>query len=383
MKKFLAILLAALLVLVNVAALASGDADTNPPENPPETPETQPIAPDAPAAASGPSFTKTYNSDAGVYPDETLSFTVTNVSGNPANTPDITVGTGNSFDVDGTKASYTIPINVPGIDDYPDVGKYDYTVKETAGSTQGVDYSAATSVTINVSVYIYYEKDAETDALVKKQKVNVYLTDENNKTSEIQNTYTVGELTVSKTVTGNLGDTEKDFTLEVLFSSTGAVLSDISISGDATVKEGTTAYTDTIPYASGTTEGWTSKTITVTAKSGQSATFTNIPTGVTYTVTEKDITDIEDTATVQLANVNDANAYAITYDGTGTSTNNNGTGDGTTGSISATASTASVTNNKTIDIPTGIELDTIPYILILAVAMMGAVVLASRKRREE
>ena len=377
MKKFVALLLAMLLVLANVAALAEDGGDDQ--------------IPTVPAGAGGlkagyvtgtdtaPKFTKTYSSDKGVYPAETLTFTVTNATTNPTGTPDITVGTSNAFNVDGKKASYDIPINVPVIDDYPvGAGKYDYTIKEQPGVTQGVDYSAAAALTINVSVYIYYEKDSTTNTLVRKQKVNVYTTDETNKTDTITNTYTVGDLTVTKAVTGNLGDKTRDFTLQVDFASDGKpVLSDIklTLSNGASVKEGETSYTEKIPYVSGTTEGWTTKTLIVTAKDTGSVKFENIPAGVTYTVKENDITNIS--AEAQMANINKPNAYTITYSGTGTSTAEN-----TTGEISATAtSTATVTNDKGIQIPTGIVLDSMPYILILAVAMLG-VALAARKREE-
>lgn len=41
------------------------------------------------------------------------------------------------------------------------------------------------------------------------------------------------------------------------------------------------------------------------------------------------------------------------------------------------------TNDRTTEIPTGVSLDTLPYVLVLALAGAGLVLMIARKRRVE
>lgn len=367
MKKLIALLLALLLAAVNVAALAS-DADTIP-ELDGAVGETEQNAEVAAAAApaAGPSITKTYTTTGiitegtSVYPTETLEFTVTPAV---ASFPKVTVGTDNTFAVSGSTNSYSIPVNVPDASEYGVAGKYHYTVVETAGSSQAVKYD--TTKNFNVDVYVYYTRDAEGATALTKQVV-VYSGNETSenattKDDKIENKYSVGALTVAKEITGNLSDPNKVFSITVTLTADDTVANDITIDGtNATSVTGDTA------------KGWTNntRTITFTAKGGQSITIGNIPTGVKYTVAENEVTRIaEDTVTAQMDAVNDANAYYVTGEVT------------TAKEIGATTANETITNKKDISIPTGIALDTLPYVLIMAVAAIGAVTLVARKRKE-
>ena len=91
-------------------------------------------------------------------------------------------------------------------------------------------------------------------------------------------------------------------------------------------------------------------TQTFKLKHGQSTKFTNLPYGVTYTVTETAVTGYTTTST------------------------------GAEGTISEASQTATFTNNKTGEVDMGVTMDSLPYILALAVACVGAVVLFTRKR---
>ena len=84
-------------------------------------------------------------------------------------------------------------------------------------------------------------------------------------------------------------------------------------------------------------------------------TFTNIPYGVTYTVEEADYT---------------SDGYKTTY----------ALGDNNK-KIDSASDSVDITNNKNNDkIDTGINLDSMPYIMILALVAVCAVVMFARKR---
>lgn len=365
MKKFVALLLAMLLVLVNVAALA---------EDIP-TPDFDDVISgqrtNGNEGGKSPVITKTYTTTGtatNVYPTEKLTFTVTPAK---AAFPTVTVGTNNTFNVDGTKASYDIPVNVPAASEYGAAGKYHYTVVEAvpaADQSQAVVYGTET---FNVDVYISYKivDGKVTDEL--EQTIVIYSgtetsedADPEQKEDDFSNTYSVGSLTVTKEISGNLADPERVFTITIALTSAKTVANDLT----ATLAD---SDSDDAAITGSTDKGAKSYTFTFSARGGDSVTIGNIPTGVEYTVVETDsTTHLDDnTATTQMNNANDPTAYYV-----------EGEVDTAT-AIADADSPVTITNTKEITIPTGIALDTVPYILILAVAMLG-VVLAVRKREE-
>ena len=101
-------------------------------------------------------FKKTYETSNGAtpatFPKETLSFTVSPKEGNPDNTKMISVA---DHTVD-SNPDENIIVTIP---EYEKVGKYNYTVSEVPGNTQGVTYS---NNTFDVQVLAFYETDATT-----------------------------------------------------------------------------------------------------------------------------------------------------------------------------------------------------------------------------
>ncbi len=371
MKKLLAILLALMLVLANVAALAEGGAEDN---GMPSTPGAANDViengnDDAAANASGYEYDikKTYNTTGtatNVYPTETLQFTVTPEE---ATYPTVTVGSNNTFTTDGTQTQ-TIPVNVPAVSAYPGAGRYHYTVTEIDPEkpSQSAAYNT-NNTTFNVDVYVYYPENSTTlvrEAVIYSGDAASADIPSSAKTDTFTNTYSVGSLQVSKAITGNLADPNKVFTIVITLNATNTVNNDITIVNNATSIEG--------DDAGKIAKGWTgTKTITMTAVGGQSIKLDNIPTGVTYTVAETGIDKIDpDNAANQMAQVNNANAYGVTGEVT------------TATAIGTTAASETVTNNKTIEVPTGIVLDSIPYVLIMSMAVIALVVLKARKREE-
>ena len=88
----------------------------------------------------------------------------------------------------------TVDVTLP---DYTSVGVYTYTINETAGTTAGVDYDAA-SVTMKVTVV-----NGDTAGTFKVAAVSFTKGDKKIENGEVafNNTYTANKLAVSKEVT--------------------------------------------------------------------------------------------------------------------------------------------------------------------------------------
>lgn len=231
--------------------------------------------------------------------------------------------------VSGTTGDITV-----ALPEYTSVGVYEYTLKEVAGKTAGVTY---------------YDKDIKLVVTVVndnngKLRIAAVHTESTGeaKSDKFPNTYKAGELDVSKTVTGNLGDKNKYFEFTV------------TLTGEA----GKT-YADSYAVTGGSVAANNPTTIAVgvptkfNLKHGDTITIANLPYGVTYTVTE--------TA---------AEGYTTEK-----------TGD--TGEIKAADQTAAFTNTKAGEVDTGVVLNNMPYILVLAVLAAGVAVFIIRKRRED
>lgn len=332
MKKFLSLALALVLVLSlsTVAFAAEGE----------ETTYTD---------MSTVTLTKEYKltNSGTTSPAETFAFstlTCTNVTDaadgvTTANAPVPTIASVSytAGEAGGENAEKNITITLPT---YTSVGIYTYTFTETDGGTAGVTYRSD-AITLVVTVI-------EQDGKVRVAAVHTE-GDGEAKSGEFNNEYSAGSLSVKKTVTGIMGDQQKEFTVKVTFTAP---------EGD-TVREAITYVdgTETKTIAAG--EGWTgSKEVEITLKHDETVTFTNIPYGVTYTVVENDYTAEADGGY-------DAASYNF---------------DDNNKKIDTASENVTITNNKDGDIDTGITMDSMPYILLLAVACMGLIVFISKKR---
>lgn len=375
MKKFLAILLAMMLVLVNVAALA-GSVDPSEEEDPVVVEE--PATDDAPAAttpatAADPSATNGQNAEL-----DTNKVTITkhfNVSGTGAKTPaqtvSFTVGEGvvtNSTTIDTAPAVTIDPVTFAEGDEEKDVtinlpkfegvGIYTYPVTETNTNIAGELYASELELKITI---IQGENNLVIGGIALRQA--------DVKTDTLENDYKANALTVGKTVTGNLGDKSKHFPITVVLTAPdddkvyGSI--GVTITGDeeTTVKDGETAITTSIAAEA---DGWTTKTLNLMLKDGDTVKFDNLPDQITYTITED--ADIIHTAADQTEEEqNNPEAYYVSDEIT------------TAETLSADAE-KKITNNKTIEIDTGIELETLPFVLLMGIALVGVMAL---RRRED
>lgn len=297
---------------------------------------------------------------AGISPTETFTFDIkgkevtnagTGVTGESMPVPSIgsvayTVEDGAK--ADGNSKNVTIDFTKDGQLIYNAVGVYDYTVSENAGKTLGVAYDTKT-YTMRVVVVngetrgTYKINSVQFIDSVTKQKAN---------TVSFENTYSANTLSVSKNVTGALGDKAKDFQFHVNFTNT-----------NGTEKTWTNAIT-----VKKTAQDGTNSTIILgedggfTLKDGETVVFENVPADLTYTVSEDD----------------------YTADGYTTKLNDEEKRDSGSVTMTATAASCAFENSKgsgTID--TGVILDNAPYIALLAIVAIGGVALMLNKRRRD
>lgn len=329
MKKFFAILLAAMMLL-SFASVAMADEITTV------------------------NLGKVYKLvGAGSSPAETFTLKVlsSSVSESEATSaPDLGTITGAAFDVGAATAdgaTVNIVLNLPEFDK---VGIYDYILQENADAkTPGVTYEGK-KFALRVTV-VNDESEGATAGDVKVSSVkfhgvteseNGVYTITNEKFSSIENTYSAGTLKVSKTVTGNMGDKNKYFEFSIkLTGEEGKTYAACDVSGGSEAAENATSIA---------VDG---QAHTFKLKHDDTIIIKNIPYGVSYVITE--------TA---------AEGYTPTQ-----------TGDA--GTIGAAEQTAAFTNNREGTPDTGISLDTLPYVLMLTVVAAGVVAMIARKRRVE
>ena len=159
------------------------------------------------------------------------------------------------------------------------------------------------------------------------------------------------QVTVSKTVTGALGDKAKEFsfTLNVTDSAGNA------ITGGIKAKKGSNEETPSIDNG-----------YQFTLKNGENIVFTNVPTYATVAVTENDYTGTN-------------GGYTTSY----VVDNGQSTGrlEAKLENISAGNHTIAFTNSKDVIPDTGITLHSMPYLLVLAGVLVGGMAWMRRRKR--
>lgn len=326
MKKFLALLMAALLLVTMAAASAEDAADSNG------------------------TFDKNF---VGAVPvGDVLSFNVEFVeetltgSTEAPNPALISVENHTVVESDDKTNAVAYTYSAPAT-----YGSYVYKITEVAPANPGnVTYD-----TEPMYIVINYLKDKGVDVLSASVCSDPASgeTDEATKKDDFTNEYAVGSFTVKKTVKGNASNTEDKFVVQVSFTAETTLdcVDLYYISSNAAADAEPTRIT-TI-----NTLSTTAATANITIGDGETITFTNIPVGVSVAVTE-----------LNQDNYTDLNNYTATY------TNNEFT-------VSAdTVEAAEIVNTKEVEIPTGVNMDTVPYIVLLAVAVLGIAAFIVKRR---
>lgn len=222
--------------------------------------------------------------------------------------------------------------------EFTQVGVYTYTLTEEEGSTAGMRYDSGE---YRLVVTVINNPDYEEGSNEPKFLRVLTLTDENNlKDDSFKNEFYAGSLTVRKQVTGNFGDPDDKFEVTVTLSP----------------KEGKELKADPIqaPGADSFSQDPETGAVTIkyTVKDGSEFTISNIPYDVLYNVEEAQAEEYDEPV----------------YDGN------------QSGEMDAPSKETTITNNRDIDIETGVNLDSLPYFAILALAIGGLAMFLVRRR---
>lgn len=234
--------------------------------------------------------------------------------------------------------------------DFPDftaVGVYTYPITESLGNTAGFTYNQGPN---NLKITVI--NDGEGD--FKRVLTLTAYDDQQNpiKLDAFRNDFSAGNLVISKEITGNYGVFSDEFDVTVtLTPDDGKNIKEgpITVSG-AVGGIGSVSEPDSITGV---------VTVTFTVTHGSTVTIANIPYGVSYAVTEA------------------SGDYTASYSNGLEDENEVTTGNG---SINAATQNVEITNNLDIQIETGINLDNLPYILILVGAAVGLVGFTFKRR---
>ena len=257
-----------------------------------------------------------------------------------------------------------IEIELPA---YTAVGIYTYTLHEVDNATAGVTYWN-NDIVLVITVMTNDDGTFYVEAVHCEERIADAPADEQPaKSDNFTNVYkAANDLSFAKTVSGNLGDRDKYFDFTVTF--TGETGKDYSDATTVTVSGGShTSNPVTVDITSG------SATVNFKLKHGETLHFCNIPYGMTYAYSESDYS---------------SDGYATTYPQVGTGVISDETGkeimaDDVSGTINFASKSYTVNNEKNGEIDTGIILDNLPYMMALAVVLIGGIVFFVSKNRKK
>lgn len=268
-----------------------------------------------------------------VNPAETFSFTVGDGVVTGPGTTGVTAPDIGNFTIAVGKGETTGSTNID-LPTFTHVGIYTYPITEDYGDTAGMDYDEET---------YYLQVTVINDPDNPGELLNVItLVDGNDvKTDAFQNQFLAGDLLITKEITGNFAVYDDEFDVTVTLTPvSGEVIEEDPITVSGAVDDGGTV----VKNADGTV------TVTFKVTNESEVTIANIPYGVSYEVTEE----------------------AGEYDETITD-NDDGVIDGASQSVN-------ILNELNQEINTGINLDNLPYILILVGAALGLVGFTMKRR---
>lgn len=295
-----------------------------------------------------------------------MKFTVTADSSNPDTSKLLTVGTNNEYTITDTdELKYAITVNVPS---FNKAGVYKYDIKEVEGNTAGVTYDK--DKTIKVVILVEYDNDSETKKLVigneKAEGINYWIEADGsgNKVDTFNNDYNTDGFSVAKNVSGNMANVTDEFSITVT----------LSIPSGKSIVAGT-------PYTVGGVDAtWdadengnavATMTHTLSLSEADEATaFANLPEGVVVTVVENqkdaDGNDIMNGYTLDGYTIDNAEKVSTSAE-----------------IVVGTNKSVVVENSKTTEVQTGVSMDSIPYVILIAVCAVAAVAFVTKRRRVE
>lgn len=273
----------------------------------------------------------TLTNDGTVNPAETFNFTVGvgSYSG-PIENPTVPVINGFSITVGEKETSGFTNINLP---EFTAIGVYTYEISETPGSTAGFVYDGETYYLVVTVLNDGQEGFIRVLTLYDGNDV---------KTDAFKNKFYAGDLVIKKTITGNYAVFTDEFDVTVTLTPDEG----------KNIKEGPIAISGAVGNV-GSVEKHSDETVTIKFKVTHESevTIANIPYDVSYVVTE------------------DSGEYESNIPGGGFS-----------GKIEDASQSVDIVNDLDTEINTGINLDNLPYILILVGAAVGLVAFTMKRR---
>lgn len=243
-------------------------------------------------------------------------------------------------------------------------GIYRYIITETPSTDSGITNDAAATRTLDV----YVEYDGASDTNLKVSGYVLHTGDEANPTEEqksagFTNTYTTNNLTLTKDVTGNQGNRDKyfEFTVNITGAVEGTVYT-VDLSG---AEANPSVDGETKTNLSSLTVGEDGNiTETYYLKDDQSIVIQGITAATQYQITESDYSK---------------DGYTTTYTLDSESAMTGNTFDART--MDNESHTVLFTNNKAGVVPTGILLETAPYLILGVIVIAGVIALFVTRRR--
>ena len=223
---------------------------------------------------------------------------------------------------------------------FKEAGTYTFNIKEeTPEADGGIAYDRHTAV---AKVTVTQGQDGILTATVSYTNAGAPFADDVAKEDKAAFTNAAASLTISKTVTGAMGDRDKPFDFQI------------------TVTQDAKPVTGTFPTSGGTI---TLPNGTFRLKHGESITIYGLPVGASYTISEPAAGEDGYTTKVTVGNGAPTTGYE------------------TTGTVENQVTMIAFENHRETTTPTGIWLDTTPMILaVLVVFAAGAVLLLTRGR---
>jgi hypothetical protein len=272
-------------------------------------------------------------------------------------------------------------------------GIYRYTVKEVVPAESDQQSYITYDTTDIYRVDLYVTTVAAADGTQKVGISSIVAVDINDPTKKdnivFKNAIASAGLTIEKVIDGNGKDANDEFTFYIKIPEGGDNLTlSAGTSFDAVIHR-TNGDEDkvTINVAGArdgnvvvnrSADGKTYSTTTdgaqaFTLKGGESITFTDLPIGMIFYVTEANYASDGYTTKVD---------YVATGDGANSASFSQG-GDGGTqakGTIASGSNTMTFTNKKELTPATGISVDFIPYVLVMVLAVAGCVLFVCKKK---